>query len=303
MALVSYRFERGEPVPEAIKRLAKEQVEGAVESLGSSGNRDESIHDARKRVKKTRALLRLVREELGDAYTAENIRLRDAARGLSEFRDAAAVIQTFDSVREKYRDEFEKRPLDSIRQGLLLRKQRAERKANFKETLARISAVLSSGARQAGKWPLTTDGFAAVAPGFQQALRRGRKAMHEAHAQPAPASFHLWRKRVKDHWYHIRLLEDLWPDVMGGYEKALKQLEDWLGSDHNLAVLHDKVAAEPDFYGSSEDIEKLVELTAKYQKELRGCAMNLGARVYMETPGRLTKRMAGLWDAWQEEKS
>lgn len=297
---MAYRFERGESVPESIKRLAREQLEGAVESLGQHGKRDEGIHDARKRVKKTRALMRLVEGELGDLHSAENARLRDAGRGLSEFRDAAAVIQTFDTLREKYHDRFQKHPLDSIRQGLLLRKQRAERKAKIAESLKEISAVLSAAARRVTRWPLTDDGFAAIQPGFRQTFRRGRKAMTTALRHPAPETFHDWRKRVKDHWYHVRLLEDVWTDVMGGYEKSLKQLEDWLGSDHNLVVLRDKVTAEPEFYGSPEDIEAFLDVLARYEKEMRGQALEMGARVYAESPGQIARRMQRLWDAWQD---
>lgn len=286
-------------MPQGIRRIAREQLEAAVESLKGRGSRDEAIHDARKRVKKARALLRLVRQELGNFYGAENTRLRDAGRGLSEFRDAAAVIATFDELREHYRDEMHKHPLDSIRRGLQLRKSRAERKANFKQALDEIAAVLSSSARRAGKWPLAADGFAAIAPGIERTFRRGRRAMQVAHGEARPENYHEWRKRVKDQWYHTRLLGDVWSEVMGGYERSLKQLEDWLGSDHNLEVLRAKIAAEPEFYGAPEDIELLMDLIAKREKELRDCSQTLGGRVYVESPGAYRKRLHRLWDVWQ----
>ena len=279
--------------------MAREQLEGAVESLEGRGNRDEAIHDARKRVKKARALLRLVREELGEAYTAENTRLRDAGRGLSEFRDAAAVIATFDELREQYRDELHKHPLDSIRHGLQLRKSRAERKADFKVALHEIAAVLSSSARRAAKWPLAADGFAAIAPGLERTFRRGRKAMHVAQREGRPEEYHEWRKRAKDQWYHSRLLQDAWSEVMGGYERSLKQLEDWLGSDHNLEVLRARVAAEPAFYGTPEEIELLMNLIARREKELRASSRTIGDRIYVESPTAYRKRLHGVWDAWQ----
>src|SRR6201999_1755839 len=48
----------------------------------------EAIHGARKDLKKARAALRLVREELGeDIFKRENVALRDAARLLSASRD------------------------------------------------------------------------------------------------------------------------------------------------------------------------------------------------------------------------
>jgi len=296
---VAYRFQRGEPVPEGIRRIAREQLEGAADALRGKGKRDLAIHDARKSIKKVRALLRLVKAELGDVYAAENTRLRDAGLGLSELRDAAAIIETFDDLREKYRGDLGEHSLDSIRRRLLLHKTRAERKANAEEALREISAALAHCAKRTVKWPLSTDGFAAVAPGLEETYRRGEKAMAYARKHPRPEHFHEWRKRVKDHWYHIRLLEDLWNDAMSGHEKSLKQLEDWLGSDHNLTILRDRVTAEPRFYGTARDIEALMGLIGRYEKELRGSALGLGERIYRERPGRFRRRVERLWEAWQ----
>jgi CHAD domain-containing protein len=296
---VAYQFKRGEPVPEGIRRIAREQLEAAVDSLNGESKRDAAIHDARKRVKKTRALLRLVKDELGDVYVAENTRLRDSGRGLSAFRDAAAIIGTFDDLCERYRDELGNHNLDSIRRGLLLHKTRAERKAGIKDALHKISASLAHSAKRTGRWTLATDGFAAIAPGLEDTFRRGAKALADVRKHPRSESFHEWRKRVKDHWYHVRLLEDLWSDVMSGYEKSLKQLEDWLGSDHNLTVLRERIAAEPEFYGTAQDIDLLMSLMSRQEKEWRDCALRMGERVYLEAPGRFRRRMAQLWETWQ----
>ncbi len=226
---------------------------------------------------------------LGEFYFAENTRLRDAGRALSEFRDAAAIIETLDQLHEKYRDELAKSTLDSVRRALLLHKARTERKAGMNQTRREISSTLAKSAERVDKWPLSTDGFPAIGPGLVQTFRRGRKAMAVAARHPRPEHFHEWRKRVKDHWYHIRLLEDVWSDVMGGFANSLKQLEDWLGTDHNLEVLRGKVAGEA----------TLLHLIDRYQKELRECALEMGQRIYLERPARFGSRMERLWDAWQ----
>ena len=286
-------------MPEEIRRIAKEQLEGAAVSLEGRGKRDAAIHDARKRVKKTRALLRLVKQELGEAFDAENARLREAGRSLSEFRDAVAIIDTFDDLREKYRKDLGRHNLDSVRRALLLHKARSERRNNVKEVLREISTTLARCARRTAKWPLAADGFDALAAGLQDTYRQGAKAMAYAHKHPRPEHFHEWRKRVKDHWYQVRLLEDVWGDVMEGYEKSLQDLEDWLGTGHNLAVLRGRVTAEPEFYGSSEEIDVLLAAIAHYEKHVHERALEMGAKVYMEAPRRFRQRMERLWEAWQ----
>ena len=43
---------------------------------------------------------------------------------------------------------------------------------------------------------------------------------------PAPEDFHRWRKRVKDLWYHVSLLERARPEQMEALAKELKTLSD-----------------------------------------------------------------------------
>jgi CHAD domain-containing protein len=298
---MAYRLKRGETVPEAIKRVVREELEDSVAQLTGKGeaNRDEGIHEARKSVKKVRGALRLVRTELGDLYGVENARLRDIGRELSHFRDAGAIIETFDAFKEKYRDQLGRRTLASVRRGLLARKKQAEKQANIERVLGRMAAALRRAAKHVEAWPLVTDGVAAILPGLETTYRQGQKAMARVRKHPRPENYHEWRKRVKDHWYHVRLLESLWTDVMQAHEKSLKQLEDWLGEDHNLVVLREKVQAEPGFYGSNTQIEFLFDLLDQYHKELRENALAAGVRIYAEKPRQFSKSMKRLWDAWQ----
>ena len=64
---MSYRLELNESLPDGIKRIVKEQIDQALEQLRESPEgRNEAVHDARKRFKKIRAVLRLVRDEIGE---------------------------------------------------------------------------------------------------------------------------------------------------------------------------------------------------------------------------------------------
>ena len=61
------------------------------------------MHEARKDMKKLRALLRLVRGELGDrVYAFENTCFRDTARELSGVRDADVMLATLGDLEERY---------------------------------------------------------------------------------------------------------------------------------------------------------------------------------------------------------
>jgi CHAD domain-containing protein len=299
---MAYRLERDESVIAGLKRVVREEIDSAGTQL--SGNRkatrDEAIHEARKSIKKVRALLRLVGAELGGDYPRENARLRDIGRRLSEFRDAFAIIATFDDLKRKYKGETLKK-LRSVRTGLVKKRNEAGREEDVEIVLDHAAAALGKAARRVKAWPLKTNGYAAIGPGIAETYRAGRAALARAREDPRPEHYHELRKRVKDHWYHIRFLESLWTDVMSAYEKSLKDLETWLGNDHNLAVLRERIVAESAFYGQQKDIDLTLDLIDKYQKELRDQSLSLAERIYEEKPREFTRRMKHLWDTWRHE--
>lgn len=300
---MSYRLKRGESVPEGIRRIVQEEVDSAAELLSNSNGkkRDEAIHEARKSLKKIRGALRLVQPELGPVYHAENRRMRNLGRQLSHIRDAKAIIEVFDDLREKHKDSLQRDAFASIRQGLEKNKRETEQAANVDHIAQRSLSALHAAGKRAKNWPLKNDGFQAIAPGLEERYRRGRKTMKIVQNDPTPENYHEWRKRVKDHWYHVRLLESLWTDVMQAHEGSLKNLETWLGDDHNLVVLHSKLEDNPEQYGEQKNIQLFLTLADQHQKELRENAMSLGQRVYEQKPGEFTRNLSKLWDAWQEQ--
>jgi CHAD domain-containing protein len=300
---VAYRLESNERVPQGIKRIVNEEIDAAVRQLSgqSAPARDEAIHEARKNVKKIRGVLRLMQPEMGEIYPLENALFRDIGRHLSQFRDAGAIIETFDALRKKYRADWNGRSLAPVRRRLVARKAQAEKQANIEEVLSSMAAALSLSLARINGWPLSQDGFPAIAPGLTATFRRGQKAMARARKHPRPENYHEWRKRVKDHWYHTRLLQGLWNREIEEYEKNLKELETALGEGHNLVVLREAVLAESASYGQNPDIRLLERAIEKYRQQLQDEALELGKRIYEEKPGRFTRRIQRLWDDWQSK--
>jgi CHAD domain-containing protein len=298
---MAYRLKKSESVPDGIRRIVVEEIDSAAEHLGKTKDRDEAVHEARKSLKKVRGLLRLVQPELGRVYQRENTQLRGIGRKLSELRDATAIIEVFDGLVDKYKDQLRKDALVCIRRGLENSKRETEQAVDAGKTVQQAVATLRSERKRVKDWPLKLDGFDALAAGLKERYRRGRKAMAAAKKQQTPETFHEWRKRVKDHWYHVRLLESAWTDLLQAREGSLKNLETWLGDDHNLVVLCAKINEHPDFFGEPADIQLFLALSAQFQKELRGNSLSLGERLYEEEPGQFTKNMSKLWDAWQAQ--
>src|SRR4051794_29055581 len=82
------------PRPADLAKRLRRQIATALAALRAKAPlSDETVHAARKQLKRARASLRLLRGAIGeDEYARENTRLRDAARPLARVRDAKVLL-------------------------------------------------------------------------------------------------------------------------------------------------------------------------------------------------------------------
>jgi CHAD domain-containing protein len=144
-------------------------------------------------------------------------------------------------------------------------------------------------------WPLRHGGWKALAPGLERGYRRGRRALVRAQGDPTVENLHEWRKRTKNIWYHLRLLKELSPAIVGGQADEAHGLSDLLGDDHDLALLREKLRGGVGHV--PVDVDALIELIDHRREQLEAEAMQVGARLYAERPKVFRRRMHRYWTA------
>ena len=109
---MSFCLMAAESVEDGIKRIVSEQIAQAIKEIDNPRlKRSEAIHEVRKHCKKIRSVLRLVRPQFEEIYQFENAWFRDTAKGIAELRDAEAIIETYDSLLDKFNDQVDRRAL------------------------------------------------------------------------------------------------------------------------------------------------------------------------------------------------
>ncbi|MFC6977466.1 CHAD domain-containing protein [Microbulbifer taiwanensis] len=187
---------------------------------------EEAVHQLRKHCKKQRALLRLVRSEIGDLYRYENAHYRTLANALAGSRDAVSMRDALLALA----------PAGSYPQVQEFLEMRAHSQRD-PGALEDTSALLQQGGERIGDWPLDRLQWKQARRGYRKYYRRAHRAMKVALAGEDPASFHEFRKRVKDHWYHSRLLEEKYKDAVVSRCQPLKELAQALGDWRDLRLL------------------------------------------------------------------
>lgn len=299
---MSYRLEPGESIDPGLKRIVHEQIDSAVDSLQNVGDDShDAIHDARKRFKKIRAVMRLVRDELGsDIYRRENVCYRDAGRALSDIRDSYVKIETVDALREHYAEHLEHEAFQQTRQQFVDAHQALSRRLVDEENVpAQVISTLQEARSRVDDLPIEGEEYDAIRPSIRRVYKRGYRGLARSYEEPLPENFHDWRKRVKYLWYHARILNPLWPGLFKEWADQIHDLSDYLGDAHDYAELRAHVEANPTFCPQDEERELLLALADRRRAELEAAAYPLGRRIYAEAPDRFVQRLAAYWEAWQ----
>ena len=258
------------------------------------------MHQARKRFKELRALLRLVRKPLGSAFKAENERLRDQGRALAESRDAAAMLESWDLLAQRFAEPFSEEGFRQARQRLHDRARHGEADTSgLDQRIDAVKAELESFSERVEHWKLMAKGFDLFAAGVKRTYADGCAELAKVRTDLSDDQLHEWRKRVKDHWYQTRLLTPGWPTLMQLRSDTLKQLADMLGDDHDLAMMLLLIEQQPDLFGDALQRERLGVMIAERRSELQSGALKLGAEIYLDAPDELVARWRRYWDGAQ----
>jgi len=274
----------------AFRRIAADQLAGAIDALTDTkpDTLHDNIHSARKSCKKLRALARLVRPGFAD-YAHVNATLRDAARPLSRLRDAAVFVQTFDKLAAAAPKSIDPDRLLPLRAALV--HARSDDPGDIETEVATFRAELGALADQAPHWKLKGKDADILDSGLKKAVKHAQEALAAAAKDPDGERMHEFRKRVKVHWYHARLLAPMWPELIGPHRDVAGTLGDLLGDHHDLVA----------FDARLEDGD-LPETSVRLIRPLLHGRMEVLEREALDTARLLLAEPAGAladrWTAW-----
>lgn len=287
-------------VQDAMRRIADEQIGRALSEIADDDlSFEKTVHQVRKRCKKLRGLVRLVRPAFED-YSDENKTFRDAARLLSDIRDAHTLIETCDAITEHFADQTDRRSFAQIRARLVEDATAIRQEADAAVRMETFRRMMAEAKERAANWELEKEAFDAIAGGLGKTYKRARKRMEDAWSDPTVDALHEWRKRVKYHWYHSRLLSEINPSMMDPHIDAADDLSDLLGDHHDLAVLDDRLMEAPEDFGSKTDLEAFRALLHARKNTLEKRAFGLARVLLSERKKALVKRWEGYWSCWQD---
>lgn len=291
---MSYRLKLRETLGDGVRRVALDQLDLAEAKLKGAGDAAVAVHDARRCLKRLRALLRLVRLGIDDdVYSREAKRLATTGRLLAGARDEHVMAQTLLLLEARF---------GALPEGgaagisaLLAATGHAE-PGKVEEARRRALSRLNASRKFFQSPAVQKIEMEDVFAGAEKVYRRARRERRRCQQQPGDEAYHSWRKSVQQHWRHMQLLSRAWPDELGARAAEAKDLSQLLGQDHDLSVLAAFVTANAAALPAAT-VAAVADQVGRFQEQLRVLAGLRGARLFAEGPQELTERLSTYWTA------
>jgi len=285
---MSFRIHRHPPLENEFRRVMHAQLVHAISGLNEStpATQARAIHDARTRIKKVRAILRLLHgvSPLG-IPDACHTPLRHAARELAVVRDAHTDLKT---IAELCRD-FSITPARIPGVMKFLRQRESNAAADAGEAMHKSAGLLNSARFVIEAWAkgirITRE---ELHEGARRIYKRSRASFQKAADQQSVKSLHRCRRRTKDVAYILLLLGAAPSGPKSKLARRARKLCALLGRIHDLAHLGETL--DQNTAGIQTDM--LDELIDSKLGKLRGKAMKLGSKFFAIKPKKFATACA-----------
>jgi CHAD domain-containing protein len=280
---MGYHIEKGESLATAFGRIAAEEIDLAI-AQSRRLHRGEAVHNARKALKRLRALLRSLRVAFPKKlFRAENRHIAATCRRISPLRDVHVQLRTLGKLKAAASPAG-----DHIRRQLL--RQQSSFIRRIPALRKTVRALLDVSRQSLASWPLRKATAEDLASGLKRIYKQGREAFKTARKSPTPGHLHAWRKKTKSLGYGLEMIKNLGSGELSKMIRCSDILTEALGDDQDLFMVLRALDKEHQSNPAS-DFDRLANRISLKRAKRQKRAFKLGEKVYGEKSGGFEKRL------------
>ena len=299
-----FRLYAQESAAQGLMRAFRGELDQAHACVANDGRlTDKEVHSARKSIKRARAALRLMRPALPfEIFKQTNAALRDAAHPLTQVRDAKVLLDALDNLREHFGSVVDNVASEALEDALHSQRARARREMSTNSSaVTHTRDSLRTIGLRAKRWEFSCDDWELLRRGVNRIYRNARTAYATVCEARSDERLHEWRKQVKHFLHALQILTPIRPGRIGELADQAHKLAEYLGDDHDLAILRKQLDSQVFSDDEDEELhEQLEALIDKRRRDLQDRAFAVGKRLFAMKPKRVTKRMKRYWKAWRD---
>jgi len=244
-----------------------------------------ALHDARKNLKKFRALIRLIRYFIpNEKYVFLNTSARDIARTLATARDFDSAVEACERNYPNL-NRYEKNLTTRLKKKIIKYKKQVkigqEKEINL-QILSKIKETINS---------INFSGISdeEVIFAYKKMYRKTKKYLKFLNINDEIFYFHEWRKNVKYLRYQSAFLKDFWPDYYLWFENQLHVLSDVLGNMQDNLLLNEYIKKHS--FLKNTAAETYIYRTFELNQNLKIKSLNKGQLILFDTSKAVEQRL------------
>jgi CHAD domain-containing protein len=286
------------PAGEALRRHMRKALKGLAGDLSAS-LAGKGVHPARKRLKLSRSLLRMMEPAIGEeTFEREDECLREASQALAGPRRGEAMIEAVHKLAaaEKEADPAPLRALaDALRQMKATQDSSGDLADRVETALKHIQALRG----RLSDWTLPKRDIRLFVAGMQASYGRARKKLRQGLASGEVALLHEARKSIIHHYHHLDLVKPLWPKLFTVWLAELQDLREALGDLNDLDELEALLERGEIKLPDQETAEAVRKAIGARRRSLIGRIGKETGHLFAESPASFGARISALWEQWQ----
>jgi CHAD domain-containing protein len=257
------------------------------------------VYNLRKRVKSLRALLKLLRKDLGEEFLKKNnFTLRDLNRRSAAIRNFSALIKVCEILKSEQIDSECSQALDLLQDRIQSDFNNIKNKTDYSSLFGYYKIQLEKYKGRLSHQEINSNRFSAVKYGLNKIYSEGRKFLSLSIDDPKAETLHDLRKSTKDLFYSLRSLIPLWEPVLSGYTKEIKLLSDMLGELHDQFELKLYIQSLID---NPFDFSSVILFIESQSESLLNQCITLGKKIYAETEDQFTERIKRYYTVYRRD--
>ena len=292
-----------ETIAENFQRILAGELDNIVSHCDSDPEKiHKSIHEIRKCIKRTRAILRLVRDEIGySTYYRENAFYRDIGRSLSQIRSYNILIETSRTLQSDLSSTITENEIEPLINSIQIKRDKYLEilflQGNF---LGDISKLAGEAKKRIVDYTVKHNDFRAFKGGIIRIYKQGMRYRDLARIEPSYHNLHDLRKRIKYLWYQMLILQPIFPSMLDAYTKTLDSIGE------NLGIYHDFSELQLYLERHTGVIKNLINATLTEACEFKKTTIldqtwNSIDTIYSEKPKAIARRFSKYWKSYRNE--
>jgi CHAD domain-containing protein len=285
------------PAGEALCRHMRKALKTLSEDLAAA-REGGGVHAARKRLKLSRSLLRMMEPALGkEVFAREDGCLKQASHALAGLRRNEAMLEAVGKL-DAGRSAATAAVLEALSRAIRDMQAESADAGSLPERIAAALEQIESLRSRLADWPLPKRDIRFFVAGMRSSYARARKKLSEGLESGEVTLLHEARKSIIHHYHHLDLLKPVWPKLLVVWLAELQDLREALGDLNDLDELEGLLAQGTLALPDKVTEEAALKLINARRESLIGKIGRDTGHLFAERPNSFAARMAALWEQW-----